>query len=169
LGEAQNRLDVYEDAVRMLAADLAPSWNVRFHRGLMIESGVMIERPVRVDLEHPLSDGHGWDPTREHVELCDTGTLRDVVAEPEFEHIAHAPECEHEQLVRAIRRMARMFGWRNVEVRTLVDTLYETGCITHDEYEWLAAYTGREMMAGSRISWDIFAKRDADSSKEGRE
>lgn len=144
----------------MLAADLAPSWNVRFQRT------IDIERPVRVDLEHPLSDGHGWDPTREHVELCDTGTLRDVVAEPEFEHIAHAPECEHEQLVRAIRRMAWTFGWRNVEVRTLVIALYETGCITHDEYEWLAAYTGREMMAGSRIPGGIF---DADPSEERRE
>jgi len=163
MDESRETLDAFEEAVRMVAANLAPRWHVRFHRGYRTDV------PVKVSLEHPLSAGHGWVPTREEVELCDTEPFRTVVvADPEFEHIAHAPECEHKELVKGIRSMALMFNWRNVEVRTLVGTLYDTGCLMHDECEWLAAYTGREMMAESRVSSNVFTKHDADASGGGR-
>jgi hypothetical protein len=140
MGISDSALETFKQAVDTVVARDAPRWRVVFRW-----QGESRERPIRVDLEHPLSEGYGWDPTADEVETADTTVLERIIAEEgEFGDIAQAPECTHEDLVRGVRSMARMFAWRQVEVSTLVGTLYNAGCLTREESEWLSAFTGEE-------------------------
>lgn len=153
MGISNSAPETFKQAVDTVVARDAPRWRVVFRR-----EGDSLERPIRVELEHPLSEGHGWDPTAEEVETVDTTVLERIIAEEsEFADIAQAPECSHEDLVKGIRGMARTFAWRQLEVSTLVGTLYNAGCLTREESEWLSAFTGEEMV---RSTWRSNLRRE---------
>jgi hypothetical protein len=153
MGVSDSALETFKQAVDTVVARDAPRWGVAFRR-----EGDSLERPIQVDLEHPLSTGHGWDPTAEEVETADTTALERIIAEEgEFADIAQAPECTHEDLVKRIRGMARTFAWRQLEVSTLVGTLYNAGCLTREESEWLSAFTGEERV---RSVWRSNLRRE---------
>lgn len=116
-----------------------------------------------MNLEHPLSPGFGWHPTREQVEAIDTTMLQEIIdREPDFEHIAQAPACQHEDVVRGLRDLAGMFYWRQSEVSTLAGMLANAGCLTSDEYEWLARYAGREHRRAAAIQLNVFGRSDSE-------
>ncbi len=153
MGVSDSALETFKQAVDTVVARDAPRWRVVFRRER--ESR---ERPIRVELEHPLSDGYGWGPTADEVETADTTVLERIIAEEgEFADIAQAPECTHEDLVKRVRGMARMFAWRQLEVSTLVGTLYNAGCLTREESQWLSAFTGEERV---RSVWRSNLRRE---------
>ncbi len=150
---SDSALETFKEAVETVVARDAPRWRAVFR-----PRSEWPERPIRVELEHPLSDGYGWSPTPDEVETVDTTFLERIIAEEgEFDQIAHAPECTHVDLVKGIRSIARMFAWRQLEVSTLVGTLYNAGCLTREEEEWLSAFTGEEMV---RSVWRSDLRRE---------
>lgn len=150
----EDQLTAFEAEVQRVVARDAADWDVSFRRS-NDHSHVL----VWVDLRHPLSPGFGWGASRADVEALDMTKLEEIIArEPDFEHIAQAPVCEHVDVVRGIRDMAELFYWRETEVSTLAGTLANAGCLTDEESEWLSRYAGREQR---RDSFNVFGRVDA--------
>ncbi len=128
--EVRDRLTA---AVRELAQREAPAWEVAFS-----DEAAVPERPLCIDLCHPLSRGVRWHPSTSEIEDTDLRVLETILAtNPDFAAVEDAPEVRHPALLRDLRIVAELFDFSRPAVATVSGILFREGCLSEDEAEWL--------------------------------
>jgi hypothetical protein len=131
-------LDRFKDAVRALADQYAPGWELDFGESTLRPDGAL-----DIELSHPCSAGVIIKVVWTQVEQHDLDYVRSALnSMTDIVDFRSAPPCRHSRAVKGVRTLALAHGWGKLEVASVAGLLCDLGALDEEEYEWLREHPG---------------------------